>query len=108
MELEGVGGVAVGDLRLEVGGQVDDGDGAKRTFLGADATTDAERLREVGDARVGGDLNAELSGADDGACLLALLTTLLGLAFVAIDNSDTGEFVNHCCCCSSARGLVEV
>jgi len=27
MKLEGVGGVSMGDLRLEVGGKVDDGDG---------------------------------------------------------------------------------
>jgi hypothetical protein len=43
-ELEAVGRVTVGDLRLEVGGQVDDVDGIERTFLGADTATDTETL----------------------------------------------------------------
>ena len=33
MKLEGVGAVTMGGLLLEVGGEVDDGDGFKRTFL---------------------------------------------------------------------------
>ena len=41
------------DLALEVRGQVDDGDGAKGAALGADTTTNAERFRNEGDARLG-------------------------------------------------------
>lgn len=48
MELEAVGAIAMGNLTLEIGGQVDDRDGVERTLLGADTTTDAERLRDKG------------------------------------------------------------
>ena len=34
---------------------------------------------------------------DDGARLLALLTTLLGLALVRRDDGNTGELVRHDC-----------
>lgn len=56
MELEAVGGIAMGDLALEVGGQVDNGDGAEGAALGADTTTNAQRLGDKGDARLGGHL----------------------------------------------------
>lgn len=75
MKLEAVGAIAVGDLALEVGGQVDDGDGVEGAFLGADTTTNAERLGDEGQAGLGGDFNAELSTADDGARLFAFLST---------------------------------
>lgn len=39
MELEAVGRVSVSDLRLQVGGQIDDIDGAERTLLDTDTTT---------------------------------------------------------------------
>ena len=41
MQFETVGRVTMGDLALEVGGQVDDGDGAERAALRADTTTNA-------------------------------------------------------------------
>jgi hypothetical protein len=41
MQLEAVGAIAVGDLRLEVGGQVDDVDGIKWALLGTDTTANA-------------------------------------------------------------------
>ena len=41
MQLEAVGAVAVRDLRLEVGGQVDDVDSVEGAFLGADTAADA-------------------------------------------------------------------
>ena len=77
MELEAVGRVPVGDLGLEVGGQVDDGDGIKRALLGADTAADAQGLGDVGDARLGGDFDTELATLDDGARLLAFLTAFL-------------------------------
>ena len=58
MELEAVGGVSMGNLSLEVGGQVDDVNGTKGTFLGTNATADAESFGDEGDFRVGGDLDA--------------------------------------------------
>jgi hypothetical protein len=42
MQLEAVGGVSVSDLGLEVGGQIDDGDCTKGTFLWANTTPDAQ------------------------------------------------------------------
>ena len=77
VELEAVGRVTVGDLRLEVGGQVDDVDGVERTFLWADTATDTETLGDEGNLGGAVDLNTELSGTNDGARLLALLTTFL-------------------------------
>lgn len=80
MELEAVGRVSVRDLGLEVGRQVYDGDGAKGAFLRADAAANAEGLGDEGNARVGGDLDAELAAADDRAGLLAFLTAFLVLS----------------------------
>lgn len=78
VKLEAVGAITVGDLALEVRWQVDNGDGVERALLGADTTTDAERLGNEGEARVGSDLNAELATADNGAGLFAFLSALSG------------------------------
>jgi hypothetical protein len=77
VQLEAVGGVTVGDLGLQVGGQVDDGDGTEGTLLGADTATDAKGFGDKGDLRFGGHFNAKLTRANHGARLLALLTTFL-------------------------------
>ena len=77
MKLEAVGRVAMGDLGLEVGGQVDDVNGSEWALLGADTTTNAQTLGDEGDLRSGIDFDAKLAGADHGARLLALLTTFL-------------------------------
>lgn len=77
VKLEAVGRVTVGDLGLEVGGQVDDVNGSEWTLLGTDTTTNAQALGDKGDLRSGIDFNAKLAGADHGARLLALLTTFL-------------------------------
>lgn len=77
VQLEAVCRVAVSDLRLEVGGQVDDVDGVKGAFLGADTTSNAQALGDEGDLGLGGDLNAQLAGSDDWAGLLALLSAFL-------------------------------
>jgi hypothetical protein len=65
VQLEAVGGVAVRDLGLEVGGQVDDADGVEGAFFGADAAADAEAFGDEGDFAVGGDFDAEFAGFDD-------------------------------------------
>lgn len=67
MQFEAVGRVAVGDLGLEVGGQVDDVDGVERAFLGANTTTNAEALGDEGNFGLGRDLDAQLAGTDDRA-----------------------------------------
>lgn len=77
MKLEAVRGVTVGDLAFQVGGQVDDMDRTKRTFLGTDTATDTETLGDEGDLRFGGDFDTQLTRAHDGARLLTLLTTFL-------------------------------
>lgn len=79
----------MGDLALEVGGQVDDLNGVERALFGADTAADAETLTNECDLAVGVDFDTELAGLDDGAGLLALLTAFLGLALVGVDDRDT-------------------
>lgn len=78
MKLEAVGRVAVGDLGLEVGGQVDNVDSTERALLRADTATNTQTFGN--ESNLGGvvDFNAEFTGSDDGAGLFALLTTFLG------------------------------
>lgn len=80
MQLEAVRAVAMGDLGLEVGGQIDDVDGIKGTLLGADTATDTQSFGDEGDLAFGGDFDAELARAYDGARLFAFLPTFLWLA----------------------------
>ena len=75
MQLEAIRAIAVGDLALEVGGQVDDGNGVEGAFFGTDTTTDAERLGDERKTRFGRYFDAQLAATDDGTRLLALLTT---------------------------------
>lgn len=77
VELEGVGGISVCDLRLEVGWQVDDVDGAEWALLWADTTSNAQGLGDEGDLGCWVNLDTEASRSDDWAGLLALLTTFL-------------------------------
>ena len=77
VQLEAVGRVSVGDLGLEVGGQVDDVDGVEGAFLGADTATNTQALGDEGDLGGRVDFNAELARADHGARLLALLPAFL-------------------------------
>lgn len=76
VELEAVGAITMGDLALEVGGQVDDGDGVEGAFLRADTATNTQRLGDEGEAGFGGDFNAKLSTANHRAGFLTFLTTL--------------------------------
>ena len=89
VQLEAVGGVAVGDLALEVCGQVDDLDGVEGALLGADTASDTQTLTDEGNLAGGVDLDTQLAGLDDGTRLLALLTTFLRLALVRVDDGDT-------------------
>jgi hypothetical protein len=50
MKLEAVGRVTMRHHGLEIGGQVDNGNGRERTFLGTNTTTNAETLRNKGNA----------------------------------------------------------
>lgn len=77
VELEAVGRVAVRHLRLEVGGQVDNVDGAKGAFFRADTASNAQLFRDKGDFRFWRNLDAKLSGAHDRARFLAFLATFL-------------------------------
>jgi len=97
MQLEAIGAVPVRDLRLEVGGQVDDVDGIEWTLLRADTASDAQAFRDEGDLAFGSDFDAEFARPHDRARLLALLATFLRLAFVRIDDSDTSQLVRHVC-----------
>ncbi len=77
MKLEAVGRIAMGDLRLQVGWQVDNVDGAEWTLLRADTTSDAEGLGNESDLGGWVDLNTEATTSDDWTGLLAFLSTFL-------------------------------
>lgn len=93
--------VAVCGVAREVAGQVDNVDGLKRALLHANATTNTQFLGNEGNLEMsndrerclGGGINfdTQLAHADNRARLLALLSTLLGLAFVFAHNGDTRE-----------------
>lgn len=77
MKLEAVGRVTMRDLALEVRRQVDDGNRIEGAFLGADTTTNAETLRDEGDSRIRGHLDAQLPASYDRAGFLAFLSAFL-------------------------------
>lgn len=77
VELEAVGGVSVGDLSFQVGGQVDDVNGTEWAFLRTDTTSNTQAFGNICDLRVGAHFNAEFTRADHGASLLTFLTTFL-------------------------------
>lgn len=77
MELEAIGRVTVGDLSIQVRRQVDNMDGAKRTLLGTDTTTDTETLGDERDLGVRVDFDTQLASPDNRARLLAFLTAFL-------------------------------
>ena len=98
VQLEAVGGVTVGDLALEVCGQVDNLDGVEGALLGTDTASDTQTLTDEGNLAGGVDLDTQLAGLDDGTRLLALLTTFLRFALVRVDDGDTvrGEYELGC------------
>jgi hypothetical protein len=57
----------MGDLSLEVGGQIDNVDGVEGAFFRADTATDAKTFRDEGDSGLRRDLNTQLPGSDHGA-----------------------------------------
>lgn len=54
----------MGDLSLEVGGQIDDVNRIERAFLGADTASYAETFGDEGDSRGRVDFDAELASTD--------------------------------------------
>jgi hypothetical protein len=74
----------VGDLGLQVRGQVDDVDRVKGTFLGANTTPNTQPLGDEGDLGSRVDLNAQFARADHRARLLAFLS-----AFLRVSNSTS-------------------
>ena len=77
MKLEAICRIAVGDLGLEVGGQVDDVDGPKGAFLWANTASDAKAFRDKCNLGLCVDFDAEFAGTDHWAGLLAFLATFL-------------------------------
>lgn len=53
VKLEAVGGISMRDLALEIGGEVDDGNGTEGAALRADTATDTKLFRDVGNSRLG-------------------------------------------------------
>ena len=77
MELEAVGRVSVGDVRFEISWQIDNVDGAERTFLGTDTASNTQSLRDKGDLGFRGDFDAETSASHNWARFLAFLSAFL-------------------------------
>jgi hypothetical protein len=104
VQFEAVGRVSVGDLGLEVGGQVDDVDGVEGALLGTDTTSYAQAFGDEGDFAGGVDFDAQLAGPHHGAGLFTFLTALLGFAFVRIDDGDTVSDGSGGCYQGTANG----
>lgn len=66
VQLETVGRVTVGDLGFQVGGQIDNVDGAEGTLLGTDTTTNAQALGNKGDLGLGSHFDTKLTRTNDG------------------------------------------
>ena len=97
MQLEAVGRVSMGDLGLEIGGQVDDVDGVEGAFLWADTASDAEALRNEGDLGGRVDFDTQFARADDWARLFAFLSAFLRR--VRIGKAQRGDILAlglHC------------
>lgn len=95
MKLEAVGRVSVRDLGFEVCGEVDDVYGTKRAFLWANAASNTESFRYVGNFGLWSDFDTELASSHYWARFLAFLSAFLWLAFIAIHDSDSCQFVSH-------------
>lgn len=77
MQLEAVGGISVGDLSLEIRGQIDNVDGIEGALLRTDTAANAEALGDEGNFGLGRDLDTQLASADHGAGLFAFLSAFL-------------------------------
>jgi len=97
MQLEAVGSVAVSDLALESLGQVDDFDCLEGTPFDAHAAAVTQVLRDEADGRGGSHFDAHFADFVDGANLGALLSALLGLALIRVDDCDSELIVCHFC-----------
>jgi len=67
----------MGDLSLEIRGQIDDVDGVKWAFLWADTATDAQPFGDEGDFGGVVHFDAQLARTDNRTGLLAFLSTFL-------------------------------
>jgi len=61
MELEGIGGVSMGDGGFEIRREIDDRDGLERAFFDADAAPDAKKLGDERDLVCGLHLDTEFA-----------------------------------------------
>lgn len=93
MEFKAIGSVPMRGVFLEVFGQIDNVDCLKGAFFDANAASDAERFREVGDFGLGADFDAEFSKFDDRAGLFAFLLALFRFTFLGGDDGDSGQVI---------------
>jgi hypothetical protein len=82
----------MGNLSLEIGGQIDDIYGVEGAFLRTDTATDAQRLRDEGDSRGGLDFDAELARPYDGAGLFTFLPAFLCSVRTALQEVYTQQY----------------
>lgn len=99
----------MGNVGLEIRGQVDDIDGSKWALLRADTASNAEGFRDECNLGFWSDFNAQATTSNNRTRFLALLSTFLWLALVSTDNSNTGELVGHFCrFCEAGVGENEI
>ena len=82
MQFKAIGGVAVGDLSLKVGGQVDDIDGTKRTFFRTYTAANAKAFGYEGNLGIWSNFDAQLASPHNRTGLLAFLTAFLRAGLV--------------------------
>lgn len=77
----------MGDLSLKVGGQVDDIDGTKGTFLRTDTAANAKAFRYKGNFGIRSNFNTQLASPHNRTGFLAFLTAFLRRGLVLVGGS---------------------
>ena len=77
MQLEAIGRITMGDLRLQVGRQIDDIDRREWAFLDANTAAYAQVFGDEGNLGVWGDFYTQLSSSNHWAGLSAFLSAFL-------------------------------
>lgn len=77
------------DLLVQVCGQVDNVNGAKRTLLWTDTTTDTQGFRYKGNFALWRHLNTQLTRSHHRTRLFTLLSAFLWFTLVRVDNGDS-------------------
>ena len=97
MQFEAVCAVAMRHLAFQSFWQVNDFNRLKRTALDAHATAVTQVFRDEADCRCGSHFDTNLSNLVHGARLSTLLSALLGLTLIWVNNCDSELLIGHIC-----------